>query len=111
VLRLRWYEKRERIKFNDFMSRKSVIYTSKKQLNYGILGINVTGESFFNSTFNDPYFVVFGVCGIVLASTITEHLLRTHGLERWADGVDTFTKLAIPMSFYIFLCLGIISTF
>jgi hypothetical protein len=111
VLRLRWYEKREKIKFKDFMSRKSVIYTNNKQLNFGLLGINVTSESFFNSSCNDPYFMVFGVFGIVLSSTIIEHLLRSHGLDRWADGLDTMTKLAIPLSFYIFLCLGVISIF
>jgi hypothetical protein len=101
----------ERIKFKTFMSNSTENLKPKQSKLYGVVGINVTGESIINSTFNEPYFLVFGVFGVIILSTIIEQLLRVHGLDRWADSIGTLTQVAIPMSFYLFLCVGILTVF
>ncbi|MCP3738834.1 hypothetical protein [Rossellomorea sp. BNER] len=77
----------------------------------GIMGFNISHHTFFNPIFNEPYFMVFMVFGVIILSALIEYLLRAHGKERKADTVDTLTKTFIPLSFFIFLYFGIVKTF
>ncbi|MED4229482.1 hypothetical protein [Neobacillus cucumis] len=78
---------------------------------FSFMGINVTHHTFFSTAFSGAYWVVFGVAGVALLSTLLEYICRTKGNERMADIIEGATKFMFPIAFYLFLYFGIVSVF
>lgn len=102
-------KKIEVISFKDFMSRSAQIQKKiPHKPMYGLMGVDITGHNMF-SNFNAPYLIVFGAVGIILISTLIEHILISKGYQRQAETLDGFTKLMFPIGFYAFLFYGIVT--
>lgn len=79
---------------------------------YGYMGLDINYNNPFKSyDFNIPYFIVFGVAGVVLISTLIEYTLSSYGNPRKAEMVESFTKVIMPIAFYVFLVIGIFRIF
>ncbi|KAF0822493.1 hypothetical protein V7200_03475 [Cytobacillus firmus] len=79
---------------------------------YGYMGLDTTSRSFFSGyDFNTPYYIVFGIAGVLLVSTLIENVFVAHGNPRKAEQVKAFTQFAMPVVFYIFLAVGIFKVF
>ncbi|AND39566.1 hypothetical protein [Cytobacillus oceanisediminis] len=79
---------------------------------YGYMGLDTTSRSFFSEyDFNTPYYIVFGIAGVLLVSTLIENVFVAHGNPRKAEQVKAFTQFAMPVVFYIFLAVGIFKVF
>lgn len=103
-------KKIESYSIRDFLAGSHKLeYNSQTPL-YGFMGINITGHSLF-SNFNMPYFIVIGTTGIILFSTLIEHILILNGHGHMADRLNNFMKLMFPICFYSFLIYGIITVF
>lgn len=103
-------QKNESYSIGEFLKgphRKRISSTPKV---YSFMGLDMTSQSLFGaSAFNMPYYLVFGVAGVALASVLLEYILIAHGYERRAEMVESFTKLIMPLAFYGFLVFGMLS--
>ncbi|MEH7548238.1 hypothetical protein [Neobacillus vireti] len=110
-------KKEEVFSLSEFLARqpKESAQCKTPKHNYtpmmGFMGINVTHHTFFSTAFSGAYWIVFGVAGFCLLSTLLEHICRTKGREDTADNIANFTKLILPVSFYTFLYFGLVSIF
>lgn len=79
---------------------------------YGYMGLDTTSHSVFSGyDFNSPYYVVFGIAGVLLLSILVENIFIAHGNPRKAEQVKSFTQFVMPIVFYIFLAVGIFRIF
>lgn len=107
--------KKEVFTVSEFFARQQKESThSKAPLTplYGYMGLDTNYRSFVSGyDFNTPYYIVFGIAGVLLLSTLIENIYVAHGNPRKAEQVKAFTKLAMPVVFYIFLTIGIFRVF
>lgn len=104
-----FFQKEERYSVSEFLRGTHKTRAISHTPVYGIIGLDMTSQSMLSpSSFNTPYWIVFGVAGVVLASTLIEHILIAHGNERRAEMVESFTKIMLPIAFYGFLVIGLI---
>lgn len=101
---------------SEFLARQPKETTqSKRPLNiplYGYMGLDTNYRSFISGyDFNTPYYIVFGIAGVLLISTLIENIYVAHGNPRKAEQVKSFTQLVMPVVFYIFLTVGIFRVF
>jgi hypothetical protein len=101
-------------KKESFSVREFLVGAHKQRNNshniiYGFMGIDITTKNFFSPTdFAMPYFIVFGVTGVILVSYLIESFFDMKGNTRKAERVNSITKFLLPVSFYIFLIIGIV---
>ncbi|WP_342541062.1 hypothetical protein MHI39_08305 [Heyndrickxia sp. FSL K6-6286] len=79
---------------------------------YGFMGIDFNSHHTVSSyDFNMPYFVVFGVAGVLILSTLIEYTIASNGNPRKAETIESITKVIMPIAFYAFLFIGIVKVF
>lgn len=110
-------KKEEVFTVSKFLARQPKVPTHSKtpQQKYtpmfSFMGINATHHTFFSSSFAGAYYVVFGVAGFCLLSTLLEQICRLKGRDNTADNIEKFTKIILPIAFYTFLYFGIVTVF
>jgi hypothetical protein len=96
---------------------KNIVQSKKPLQNkyapvYGFMGLDLHSSSLLSpSQFNAPYFIVLGVAGVLLLSTLMQNLFIAHGNTRRGEQVEAITKLVMPVAFYIFLVIGLLNVF
>lgn len=78
---------------------------------YSFMGINITPMSLMHSGFNDPIFFVLGIGGFCLVAAFGEYYLKAKGYDSLSEDIANFMKWILPISFYAYLIIRIITVF